>query len=61
MAISVSSTGRRIWSSAADYAYPSEVEEVLYEHPAGAGVAVIGVPHSDLGEEVVPLWRSSRA
>ena len=32
--------------------YPREVEEVLYEHPAVAEVAVIGVPHPDLGEEV---------
>ena len=46
---------------AAGYAYPREVEEALYEHPAGAEVTVIGVPHNELGEEVVPLWRSSRA
>ena len=46
---------------AAGYAYPREVEEVLYEHPAGAEVTVIGVPHNELGEEFVPLWRSSRA
>ena len=32
--------------------YPREVEEVLYEHPAVAEAAVIGVPHPDLGEEV---------
>ena len=32
--------------------YPREVEEVLYEHPAVAEVAVIGIPHDDLGEEV---------
>jgi long-chain acyl-CoA synthetase len=32
--------------------YPREVEEVLYEHPAVAEVAVIGVPHPQLGEEV---------
>jgi len=32
--------------------YPREVEEVLYEHPAVREVAVIGVPHDDLGEEV---------
>jgi long-chain acyl-CoA synthetase len=32
--------------------YPREVEEVLYEHPAVAEAAVIGVPHDDLGEEV---------
>jgi long-chain acyl-CoA synthetase len=32
--------------------YPREIEEVLYEHPAVAEVAVIGLPHPDLGEEV---------
>ncbi|MFF1630475.1 AMP-binding protein [Streptomyces sp. NPDC058272] len=32
--------------------YPREVEDVLYEHPAVADAAVIGVPNSDLGEEV---------
>jgi len=32
--------------------YPREIEEVLYEHPAVAEVAVIGTPHEDLGEEV---------
>jgi long-chain acyl-CoA synthetase len=32
--------------------YPREIEEVLYEHPAVAAVAVIGLPHPELGEEV---------
>ncbi len=32
--------------------YPREVEEVLYEHPAVAMAAVVGVPHPTLGEEV---------
>jgi long-chain acyl-CoA synthetase len=32
--------------------YPREIEEVLYEHPAVAEVAVVGMPHADLGEEV---------
>ena len=32
--------------------YPREVEEVLYEHPAIAEVAVIGIPDDNLGEEV---------
>jgi long-chain acyl-CoA synthetase len=32
--------------------YPREIEEALYEHPAVAEVAVIGIPHNDLGEEV---------
>ena len=32
--------------------YPREVEEVLYEHPAVAEVAVVGIQDRDLGEEV---------
>jgi long-chain acyl-CoA synthetase len=32
--------------------YPREIEEVLYEHPAVAEAAVVGVPHETLGEEV---------
>jgi long-chain acyl-CoA synthetase len=32
--------------------YPREIEEVLYEHPAVAEAAVIGLPHQSLGEEV---------
>jgi long-chain acyl-CoA synthetase len=32
--------------------YPREIEEVLYEHPAVAEAAVIGLPHPVLGEEV---------
>jgi len=32
--------------------YPREVEEVLYEHPAIAEAAVVGIPHDALGEEI---------
>jgi long-chain acyl-CoA synthetase len=32
--------------------YPREIEEALYEHPAVAEAACIGIPHPDLGEEV---------
>ena len=32
--------------------YPREIEEVLYEHPAVATAAVVGIPHRELGEEV---------
>ena len=32
--------------------YPREIEEVLYEHPAISEAAVIGIPHTELGEEV---------
>ena len=35
--------------------YPREVEEVLYEHPAVAEAAVMGVPHDELGEEIVAI------
>lgn len=33
--------------------YPREVEEVLYEHPAVAEAAVLGVPDERFGEKVV--------
>jgi long-chain acyl-CoA synthetase len=32
--------------------YPREIEEVLYQHPAVREVAVVGLPHPTLGEEV---------
>jgi long-chain acyl-CoA synthetase len=32
--------------------YPREIEEVLYAHPDILEVAVLGIPHADLGEEV---------
>ena len=32
--------------------YPREIEEALYEHPAVAAAAVVGIPHESLGEEV---------
>lgn len=32
--------------------YPREVEEALYEHPAVAEVAVVGLKHASLGEEI---------
>jgi long-chain acyl-CoA synthetase len=32
--------------------YPREIEEVLYTHPKVREVAVVGVPHGSLGEEV---------
>ncbi|WP_086828108.1 long-chain fatty acid--CoA ligase [Streptomyces sp. NRRL B-24572] len=35
--------------------YPREVEEVLYEHPAVAEAAVLGVPHPVLGEEIAAV------
>jgi long-chain acyl-CoA synthetase len=35
--------------------YPREVEEVLYEHPAVREVAVVGMAHASLGEEVAAV------
>jgi long-chain acyl-CoA synthetase len=35
--------------------YPSESEAVLRDHPGVADVAVIGVPHPDLGEQLLAL------
>ncbi len=32
--------------------YPREIEEVIYEHPAVREAAVVGIPHSELGEEI---------
>jgi acyl-CoA synthetase (AMP-forming)/AMP-acid ligase II len=35
--------------------YPVEVEQRLEDHPAVAEVAVVGVPHEDLGQEVLAV------
>jgi long-chain acyl-CoA synthetase len=35
--------------------YPAEMEQVLVDHPAVADVAGIGLPHPDLGEQLVAL------
>ncbi|MFN8017810.1 MAG: AMP-binding protein [Acidimicrobiales bacterium] len=35
--------------------YPAEMEQVLVTHPGVADVAGIGLPHSDLGEQLVAL------
>ena len=35
--------------------YPREIEEVLYEHPAVASAAVVGVPHETHGEEIAAV------
>lgn len=35
--------------------YPREVEDVLLAHPAVAEVAVLGLPHADMGEQVVAV------
>jgi long-chain acyl-CoA synthetase len=35
--------------------YPSEIENVLHAHPAVAEAAVVGIPDSRLGEEVMAV------
>jgi acyl-CoA synthetase (AMP-forming)/AMP-acid ligase II len=35
--------------------YPREIEDALVMHPDVADVAVVGVPHDDMGEEVVAV------
>mgnify|MGYP000011044470 FL=1 len=35
--------------------YPSESENVLREYPSVADIAVIGIPHADLGEQLLAL------
>lgn len=35
--------------------YPAESEQVLVEHPGVADVACIGVPHAEMGEQLVAL------
>jgi long-chain acyl-CoA synthetase len=32
--------------------YPREIEEIFYQHPVVAEVAVVGIPHAELGQEV---------
>src|SRR5690606_9349962 len=43
---------RELLVSGGENVYPAEVEQVLYEHPAIAEAAVIGVPDERWGEAV---------
>jgi feruloyl-CoA synthase len=42
-----------IINSGSEKIFPIEIEEVLFKHPAVLDVAVLGVPHATLGQEVV--------
>jgi acyl-CoA synthetase (AMP-forming)/AMP-acid ligase II len=35
--------------------YPAEAENVLIQHPAVADVACIGIPHPEMGEQLLAL------
>ncbi len=39
--------------------YPAEAEQVLVDHPAVQDVACIGVPHPEMGEELVALVQAA--
>jgi acyl-CoA synthetase (AMP-forming)/AMP-acid ligase II len=40
--------------------YPSEVEQVIWSHPAVQDCAVIGIPHPDWGEAVIAVVELNR-
>lgn len=49
----ISGRARELIISGGYNVYPREVEEVLLTHPGVAEAAVLGLPHADLGEQVV--------
>ena len=51
----ISGRARELIISGGYNVYPREVEEVLLTHPAVAEAAVLGLPHPDLGEQVVAV------
>src|SRR5579884_2386623 len=51
----ISGRARELIISGGYNVYPREVEEVLLTHPGVAEVAVLGLPHPDLGEQVVAV------
>ncbi|MBN9388166.1 MAG: acyl-CoA synthetase [Chloroflexi bacterium] len=50
---SINGRARELIISGGYNVYPREVEEVLLQHPSVGDVAVFGLPHPDLGEQVV--------
>jgi malonyl-CoA/methylmalonyl-CoA synthetase len=51
----ISGRARELIISGGYNVYPREVEEALQTHPGVAEAAVIGLPHPDLGEQVVAV------
>lgn len=51
--ISINGRARELIISGGYNVYPREVEEVLLQHPGVTEAAVFGLPHPDLGEQVV--------
>lgn len=51
----ISGRARELIISGGYNVYPREVEEVLLTHPGVAEAAVLGLPHPDLGEQVVAV------
>jgi malonyl-CoA/methylmalonyl-CoA synthetase len=51
----ISGRARELIISGGYNVYPREVEEVLLEHTAVSEAAVIGLPHPDLGEQVIAV------
>ncbi|HKS68878.1 MAG TPA: AMP-binding protein, partial [Ktedonobacterales bacterium] len=51
----ITGRARELIISGGENVYPREVEDVLAKHPAVAEAAVLGLPDSDLGEQVVAV------
>jgi malonyl-CoA/methylmalonyl-CoA synthetase len=51
--LTINGRARELIISGGYNVYPREVEEVLLQHPGVAEAAVFGLPHPDLGEQVV--------
>jgi malonyl-CoA/methylmalonyl-CoA synthetase len=53
--VTISGRAKELIISGGYNVYPREVEEVLLTHPAVSEAAVVGLPHPDLGEQVVAV------